>query len=101
MMVDRKHFLFPEEEQPTGTPYVFMSKEVSHLIARFDYERLNIGSGIIPANGLDSKVLKNLEKLDQGIESSEDYDKLEKHFLDVELGLLKRFSRWLVQKEAG
>lgn len=101
MMVERKRFLFPEEAQPKGTPYVFMRKEVTYLITRFDYERLNLSPEIIPANGLDSKAVKNLQKLDQSIECSEDYDKLEKLFLDVELGLLKRFSRWLVQKEVG
>lgn len=98
-MVERKHFLFPEENQPKGAPYLFMRKQVSHLIKRFDNERLNIDSEIIPANGLDARLLKDIEKLDQAIEGAEDYEKLGKLFHDVEIGLLKRFSRWLVQKE--
>lgn len=101
MMVERKHFLFPEEMQPKGTPYMFMRKEVSYLITRFDDEGLNLGAEIIPANGLDSKLLKKIHKLDHEIENSKDYDKLEKLFSDIELELLERFSRWLVQKGVG
>lgn len=98
MMVDRKHFLFPSEVQPNGCPFMFLRKEVRYLINRFDYEDLEFSPEIIHPNTLDLKVLKNLEKLDQYILRSADYDKYEKLSLKVRNECLKRFHIWLTNK---
>ena len=100
MMVERKHYLFPDEVQPKNTPFMFMRKEVSYLISRFDYERLNLNSEVLPANALDIKLVRNLKKLDQYIKRSADYDKYEKLLLNVQDGVFDRFNIWLGAKGA-
>ena len=98
MMVERKHFLFPSDIQPKGSPLLFIRKEVSYLINRFDYENLKLGTEIIYANKIDLKVLKSLEKLDQYILKSASYDKYEKLFLKVQKECPDRFHVWLEGK---
>jgi hypothetical protein len=98
MMVERKHFLFPAEVQPKGSPYMFIRKEVSFLISRFDYERLNINPEVLPPDALDLKLVKNLNKLDQYIRRSADYAKYEKLLLNVQDAVLDRFNIWLDAK---
>lgn len=98
MMEERKHFLFPSDIQPKGSPFLFMRKEVSYLINRFDYENLKLGTEIIYANKIDLKVFKDLEKLDQRILKSAPYDKYEKLFLKLQEELPHRFHAWLEGK---
>ena len=101
MMVERKHFLFPEEIQPKNSPTRFMRKEVSYLITRFDYDRLNPSQEVLPPNALDTKLVNNLNKFDQLIRRSADDDKLEKLFLKVQNGFSERFNIWLKLKGVG
>jgi hypothetical protein len=98
MMVERKHFLFPDDIQPKNSPVRFIRKEVSYLISRFDYDRLNPSPEVLPPNVLDTKLVKNLNKLDQYIRQSADDDKLEKLFLKVQDGFSERFNIWLAEK---
>ncbi len=98
MMVERKHFLFPSEIQPKGSPVMFIRKTVSYLINRFDYERLKLSTEIIYPNKLDLKVFKDLEKLDQRILKSATYDKYEKLFLKAKEECPERFYVWLGDK---
>jgi len=98
MMVERKHYLVPNDIQPEGSVFQFMRKEVCYLIDRFDYEELKISLEIIPPNTLDLKVMKNLEKLDKYIRRAADYDKYEKLSLNVWEECLDRFNIWLTNK---
>ena len=98
MMVERKHFLFPNDIQPKGSPVMFIRKTVSYLINRFDYERLKLSREIIYPNKLDLKVFKDLEKLDQRILKSASYDKYEKLFLKAQEECPERFYEWLGDK---
>ena len=42
-MVDRYHYLFPEDIQPKPpSPFMFIRKEVRHLVRPFDYDKLKI-----------------------------------------------------------
>ena len=98
MMVERKQFLFPSDVQPKGSPVIFMRKTVSYLIKRFDYENLKLSTDIIDVNKSDLRVLKILEKLDQYILKSADYDKYEKLFLKAQEECPDRFYVWLGDK---
>ena len=98
MMVERKHHLFPDELQQKNTPFMFMRKEVSYLITKFDYERLELLPEVLPPNAIDKKLIKNLNKLDQYIRLSADYDKYEKILLKVQDGFFERFNIWLDAK---
>ncbi len=98
MMVERKHFLFPNDIQPKGSPVMFIRKTVSYLINRFDYERLKLSTDIIYPNKLDLKIFKDLEKLDQRILKSATYDKYEKLFLKAQEECPERFYAWLGDK---
>ena len=64
MMVERKYHLYPDEVQPKDSPFMFMRKEVSYLISRFNSERLNLSPEVLPPNVLDIKLVRNLNKLD-------------------------------------
>ena len=97
-MVERKHYLFPSDIQPKASPLMFMRKTVSYLIKRFNYEDLEFCAESIPANTLDLKILKSLEKLDQLILKSSNYDKYEKLFLKVQEECPERFYAWLGDK---
>ena len=48
-MVARYHYLFPEDIQPKPpSSFMFIRKEVRHLIRPFDYDKLNISDRIVP-----------------------------------------------------
>jgi hypothetical protein len=50
-MVERYHYLFPEDIQPKPpSPFMFIRKEVRHLIRPFDYGKLNISDQLIPSD---------------------------------------------------
>jgi hypothetical protein len=98
MMVERKHYLLPNNIQPEGSVFQFIRKEVCYLIDRFDYEELKISPEIIPPNTIDLKVMKNLEKLDHYILKSTNYTKYEELSLNVWEECLDRFNIWLTNK---
>ena len=98
MMVERKQYLFPAEVQQKGSPFMFIRKEVISLISRFDYEGLKLNPEVLPPNALDIKLVRNLNKLDQYIKRSADYDKYKKQLLNVLDGVFERFNMWLAEK---
>ena len=97
-MVERKNNLFPAEVQPKGSPFMFIRKVVSSLISRFDYERLKLNPEVLPPNTLDIKLVRYLNKLDQYIKRSANYDKYNKLLLNVQDGVFYRFNEWLSAK---
>jgi len=100
MMVERKHFLFPQEVQPKGTPFFFMRKQVSYLIREFDYESLNPIPQILGPNATDKRLMAILKKLDQHIQKQSDYNKFGSLLMKVQDGVLDQFSTWLEEKNA-
>jgi hypothetical protein len=98
MMVDRRHFLFPQEVQPKGTPFFFMRKQAICPITAFDYESLDLTPEILRPNATDKRVIVNLKKLDQHIRKQSDYDKFGSLHLKVQEGVLDQFSMWLEEK---
>lgn len=101
MMLERKLFLFPEDIQPLGTPFTFMRKEVSYLIAKFDDSKLSLSPKVFPPTIADAKVFENLNKLDRYIKQHADFGEFEKLLMKIQNGLEKRFRVWLSAKRVG
>jgi len=97
-MMERKSYLFPEELQQRGVPSMVMRKEMSHIIAPFDLNRVNFLEKPIPPDQKDKKFINNLDKLDSFIMRRADYDEYEGLFLQVGEGSTNLFERWLVAK---
>ena len=98
MMVERKHHLIPDEIQPKGSPFMFLRKQVSYLISKFDNEESSLSTEIFPPNAIDMELVQNLDWMDQHIRVSKDYDKCEKIFLKVQDIVFNRFKTWLTRK---
>lgn len=76
--VARKNKMFPPEVQPRGSAYMFMRKEVLHLIAPFNYDRLSVSDQAVPATGQDHRFFEQLAALDEVKKDADDYREWEK-----------------------
>jgi len=97
-MTERYQYLFPEEIQPKGTPFMFIRKEVRHLIRPFDFSRLNLSPAVIPPDKKDEKLIRNLLKLDKDIENGKNWDDYENLFNKVKEQSEDCFKAWLLAK---
>ena len=77
MMVERKNFLFPSEIQPLDETIMFIRHDVRCLAKRFDREDLNLSPETIHPTADDLKVIHNINRLDQYVIRSADYDEYE------------------------
>jgi len=77
-MVERYSYLFPKDVQPEpGIPFMFIRKEVRHLIMPFDYKKLILSNKIIPPDQNDMDVIDKIKRLDSYIHDGTEYDKYE------------------------
>ncbi len=77
-MVDRYHYLFPEDIQPKPpSPFMFIRKEVHHLIRPFDYDKLNISDQFLPPDSDDQDAIDKLTQLDTLVMDQADYEQFE------------------------
>ena len=97
-MIERKSFLFPEELQRRGFPFMFMRKEMSHLITPFDQGRLNLSDEPVSPDEEDRKFVNNIKKLDLFIIRRVEYDEYEDLFTTVRESCKEVFDRWLTAK---
>jgi hypothetical protein len=97
-MIERKSYLFPEELQQKGVPFMVMRKEISHLIALFDLRRINLSDKPIPPDQKDKKFINNVKKLDSFIMRRADYDEYEDLFTSVRESSTELFDKWLIAK---
>lgn len=97
-MTERYHYLFPEEIQPKRTPFLFIRKEVRHLIRPFDFSRLKLSMEIIPPDKKDKNLISNIQKLDKAIEDGKEWDDFEKLLIKVKEASEERFKVWLIAK---
>jgi hypothetical protein len=101
-MVTRHHYLFPKDVQPKPpSPFMFIRKEVRHLIRPFDYGKLNISDQIIPSNTDDREAIDKLTQLDTLIQDQADYQEFESLLIEVKDKSEERFRQWLVAKGLG
>ena len=98
MMLRRKQYLFPNYIQPKRVRFVFISKERTYLINRFDYESLELTDDPIPPDNLDLELVQRLERLDRYTLGSANYDEYEGLLLKVQGECSQRFGIWLHKK---
>ena len=101
MMVERKSHLFPPEVQPKDKflPFMFIRKEVRHLIRPFDFNKLKISDKKFGPDAKDLELIDRLRKLDQLIETESDWEEVEKPLHHVKDVAEDRFRNWLILKE--
>ncbi len=100
-MVPLKNEMFPPDVQPQGGPMMFMRKEVSHIIAPFNYGRLVLNEKALPVTEDDQRFLDLLVDLDEMKLASvddEDYEKWERKYDAMEEQCGRAFNAWLLGK---
>jgi hypothetical protein len=97
-MIERHGYLFPPDIQPKGSPFMFIRKEVRHIIGPFDYDTLDLSDDIIPPDRKDKALVERINKLDSQISAGIEYDKYESLFLSLKDECQARFERWLMDK---
>jgi hypothetical protein len=98
-MVERYHYLFPEDIQPKPpSPFMFIRKEVRHLIRPFEYGKLKISDLFIPPDSDDQDAIDKLTQLDTLVMDQADYGQFESLLTEVKDRCEKRFRQWLIAK---
>ncbi|MBN1831659.1 MAG: hypothetical protein JW896_06055 [Deltaproteobacteria bacterium] len=97
-MVSRYRYLFPEEIQPKGTPFMFIRKEVRYLIRPFDYNKLRVSEETIPLDQKDRILIDKIRQLDKDIQDRKEWDTYEKLFHSIKEECEERFELWLINK---
>ena len=83
-MVARYHYLFPEDIQPKPpSSFMYIRKEVQHLIRPFDYAKLNISDRFIPSDTDDQDVIDKLTQLDTLVMDQAAYEQFESLLTEV------------------
>ena len=99
-MIERHSYLFPSDVQPEpGMPFMFIRKEVRHLIRPFDYEKLVFSDKAIPPDQEDTKVINRLRELDRHIYDGADYGAYKELLISLKDEFEDRFEKWLAAKE--
>jgi len=98
-MVARYQYLFPEEIQPKPpAPFMFIRKEVRHIIRPYDYGKLDISDQLIPPNTDDQDAIDRLRQLDTLVMDHADYKQYESLLTEVKDKCEGRFRQWLIVK---
>jgi len=98
-MTDRYAHLFPQDKQPeSGTPFMYIRKELHYLIKPFDYKRLALSNEIFPPEQEDVELIEKIEKLDGYIENRADYSSYEDLLFSLHDECRERFEKWLTAK---
>jgi len=98
-MVQRYRYLFPQDIQPEpGLPFMFIRKEVRHLIRPFDYKELVLSREIFPPDLKDRDVIDKIRRLDTYISDGADYGKYEDLFFSLKDECEDLFEKWLISK---
>lgn len=99
-MIARQAHLFPEEVQPKPpSMFMYMRKDVSHLIPPFDENRIRFRlNQTIPPDEKDRRLIDRIEELDNQIRKGSDYDTYEKLALAIEDESETGFKKWLIAK---
>jgi hypothetical protein len=98
MIIEREESLFNREMQPKGIPVMFIREEALYIGTRLNYESAIPSLKTIHPTTDDLKVIHNLNRLDQYIIRSADYDRYVELLWDVQHGCLERFHLWLTNK---
>jgi hypothetical protein len=97
-MIERKSYLFTDELQQNGVPFMLMRKELSHLITPFDQHRINLSEEPILPDEYDRKFIDDIKKLDSFIHRRADYGEYRTLFTSFQERCTEVFGRWLIAK---
>ena len=98
-MVARYDYLFPEKIQPKPpAPFMFIRKEVRHIIRPYDYGKLNISDEPISSDADDRHAMDRLRKLDTLVMDQADYPQYQSLLTEVKEKCEGRFRQWLIAK---
>ena len=98
-MTERRSHLFPPDIQPRGSPFMFIRKEVRHIIRTFDYDTLSgLSDKSIPADDKDQALVDRIKELDHHMRTGADYEEYEDLFFSLKDDCQGRFEKWLVDK---
>jgi len=100
-MIERKRNLLPEDIQPKASRYMFIRKEVHHLVTEFNYGDLNISETITGPNEKDKEFIDSLLCIDKHILDQDDYGKWEDDYFSMEEKCSDRYEIWLKDKGVG
>jgi hypothetical protein len=96
--VTKRNRMFPPQVQVKSSPMMFMRKEMSHLIAPFNYKELDLSETVLPPDAKDKEFIVSLETIDSFIQGEKDYNDWEDEYFSMEKKCNERFSSWLQNK---
>jgi hypothetical protein len=97
-MIERRSYLFPPDKQPKSSPFMFIRKEIRHIIMPFDYDSLDLSDEIIPPDKKDKALVDKINRLDSQLSAGIDYAKYEGDFFALKDECQTRFEKWLTEK---
>lgn len=101
-MIERRAYLFPPDIQPeAATPFMFIRKEVRHIIRPFDYDKLEISNEIIPPNQDEQDLIDRIKRLDNYIYEEAEYETYENLLFSLQDECPGLFEKWLIAKGLG
>lgn len=98
MMVARYNRLFPDEIQPRGTPFMFIRKEVTHLIQPIEEARIQLRHDPVAWNDQEISLLEDLRRLDTLVDHGAERDDIEKLLSAIKDPFVEAFGKWLSAK---
>lgn len=98
MMVKRKKYLFPKKIQSENPMIMFIRKETSYLITKFDYDSLNVSEEPYPLDSADERLVQAIKQIDKDIEEPLDYEEYEDNYFEMEEKCREGFKKWLTFK---
>ena len=98
-MIERHGYLFPPDIQPEpGLPFMFIRKEVRHIIRPFDYNSLELSDKIISPDKDDAAIISRLNELDKHISDDTGYEAYESLLFSLKDEVEDKFEKWLIAK---
>lgn len=98
MMVARYKRLFPDEMQPRGTPFMFIRKEVAHLIQPIEETQIQLIADPVASDDREMGLLDELRRLDALVDQGADWDDMEKLLSSIKDAFVDAFRIWLSAK---
>jgi len=99
-MIERNYYLFPPDIQPeVPSMFMFIRKEVRHLIRSFDYGKIGFTvEEAIPPGEDDLQFINKLNTLDHHILNDSDYEEFEELLFSLDDECRRLFEKWLREK---
>ncbi len=99
-LIERKHYLFPDDIQPPDPRLAFMRNTVEYQIEPFDETQFALSNEPLAPDADDLSMLDALRRLDASLEQGDAYDDWESLYFEVEKACCDRYFVWLTAKGA-